>query len=68
MVGMAQVSLAGYAIGGAFVGLGYFDLPYHLMSIVVLCNCILNDTLRSAGRHEGNIEAAAAEVEALAPA
>lgn len=68
MVGMAQVSLAGYAIGGAFVGLGYFDLPYHLMSIVVLCNCILNDTLRSAGRHEGNIEAAVAEVEALAPA
>jgi probable O-glycosylation ligase (exosortase A-associated) len=68
MVSMVLVSLAGYATGGAFVGLGYFDLPYHLMAIVVLCECVLNDTMRSAAkRYEGNIELAAAEVEALAP-
>jgi hypothetical protein len=33
---MIQVSLVGYAAGGAFLGLAYFDLPYHLMIILVL--------------------------------
>jgi probable O-glycosylation ligase (exosortase A-associated) len=33
---MMQVSLIGYAAGGAFLGLAYFDLPYHLMIIVLL--------------------------------
>lgn len=33
---MAQVSLVGYAVGGAFLGLAYFDLPYHILVIVVL--------------------------------
>jgi probable O-glycosylation ligase (exosortase A-associated) len=34
---MTQVSMAGYAVGGAFASLAYFDLPYHLLAIVVLC-------------------------------
>lgn len=33
---MAQVSLVGYATGGAFLSLGYFDLPYNIMVLVVL--------------------------------
>lgn len=33
---MAQVSLVGYASGGAFLSLGYFDLPYNIMVLVVL--------------------------------
>lgn len=36
LAAMTQVSLVGYAAGGAFLGLAYFDLPYHLMIIVVL--------------------------------
>lgn len=36
LAGMIQVSLLGYAAGGAFLGLAYFDLPYHLMIILVL--------------------------------
>lgn len=36
LAAMIQVSLVGYASGGAFLGLAYFDLPYHLMVIVVL--------------------------------
>lgn len=32
---MAQVMLVAYAIGGAFLSLSYFDLPYNLMVIVV---------------------------------
>jgi putative inorganic carbon (HCO3(-)) transporter len=31
-----QVSLAGYAVGGAFLSLSYFDLPYNIMVMVVL--------------------------------
>jgi hypothetical protein len=33
---MVQVSLAGFAVGGAFLSLSYFDLPYNLMIMVVL--------------------------------
>jgi putative inorganic carbon (HCO3(-)) transporter len=33
---MCQVALAGYAVGGAFLGLAYFDLPYNIMAMVVL--------------------------------
>ncbi len=33
---MCQVSLIGYLIGGAFLSLAYFDLPYNIMAIVVL--------------------------------
>ena len=33
---MAQVCLVGYAVGGAFLSLAYFDLPYNVMVMVVL--------------------------------
>ncbi len=36
LAGMTQVSLIGYATGGAFLGLAYFDYPYHLVIILVL--------------------------------
>jgi len=36
LAAMIQVSLIGYAAGGAFLGMAYFDLPYHLMIILVL--------------------------------
>ena len=36
LASMIQVSLIGYAAGGAFLGMAYFDLPYHLMIIIVL--------------------------------
>jgi probable O-glycosylation ligase (exosortase A-associated) len=41
LVAMVQVSLAGYAVGGAFVGLAYYDLPYHLLSIVMITKHII---------------------------
>lgn len=34
--GMLQVSLAGYAVGGAFLSLSYWDLPYNLMVLAVI--------------------------------
>ncbi|MDP2264955.1 MAG: putative O-glycosylation ligase, exosortase A system-associated [Thiobacillus sp.] len=36
LAAMIQVSLIGYAAGGAFLGMAYFDYPYHLMIILVL--------------------------------
>lgn len=36
MGAMCQVALAGYAVGGAFLSLAYFDLPYNIMVLVVL--------------------------------
>ena len=33
---MCQVSLVGYAVGGAFLSLAYYDLPYNIMIMVVL--------------------------------
>ena len=33
---MCQVSLIGYAVGGAFLSLSYFDLPYNIIIVVVL--------------------------------
>jgi putative inorganic carbon (HCO3(-)) transporter len=33
---MSQAALAGYAVGGAFLSLSYFDLPYNIMVMVVL--------------------------------
>jgi probable O-glycosylation ligase (exosortase A-associated) len=35
--GMIQVSLIGYAVGGAFLSLSYWDLPYNLMVLAVAC-------------------------------
>ena len=33
---MLYVSLLGFAVGGSFLGLAYFDLPYQLMAIIVV--------------------------------
>ncbi len=33
---MVQASLVGYLVGGAFLSLSYFDLPYNLLVVVVL--------------------------------
>jgi len=36
LAAMIQVTLIGYAAGGAFLGMSYFDLPYHLLIILLL--------------------------------
>jgi len=36
LAGMCQVSLAGFAVGGAFLSLAYFDLPYNILIILVV--------------------------------
>ena len=41
LASMCQVSLIGYATGGAFLGLAYFDLPYHIMAILVVVHAVV---------------------------
>ncbi len=41
LASMIQVSIIGYAVGGAFLGLAYFDLFYHLIVLLVLTLRIL---------------------------
>lgn len=48
LAGMVQVSLLGYAVGGAFLGLAYFDLYYHLVAIMVLTRSLVEAALQSA--------------------
>ncbi len=43
LAGMMQVSMVGYAVGGAFLSLAYFDLPYNVMVIIVASERWLHD-------------------------
>lgn len=53
LASMIQVSLAGYAVGGSLLNLAYFDLPYHLMIIVVVCKILVRQHLQgTAARQE----------------
>ncbi len=38
---MIQVSLIGFASSGAFLGLAYFDLFYHLVALMVMLNTVV---------------------------
>ena len=40
LASMLQVSMVAYATGGAFLGLAYFDLPYHIISLVIIAKVI----------------------------
>lgn len=41
LAAMIQVSLVGYFVGGAFLSLAYFDLPYDLLAVVVVLKPII---------------------------
>ena len=41
-----QVSLAGYFVGGLFVNMGYFDMPYYELVLVVLTRVWLQDRIK----------------------
>lgn len=45
LTAMCQTGLIGYAVGGAFLGLAYYDLPYHLMTIIVITRVIVEREL-----------------------
>ncbi len=49
--GMVQVSLVGYAVGGAFLSLAYFDLVYHLLALLVLLKLQVSQSLASENKN-----------------
>lgn len=45
LAAMLQVSLISYAVGGAFLGLAYFDLYYHLVAAMVILQRLVAESL-----------------------
>ena len=45
LAGMCQVSLVGYAVGGAFLSLAYYDFPYNVLVIIIVTQRWLNAEL-----------------------
>lgn len=48
LASMLQVSLVGYAVGGAFLGLAYFDLYYHLVVLMLLVQAQVRASIATA--------------------
>ena len=49
LASMVQVSIVGYAVGGVFLGLGYFDLLYNLVGFVIILQAlVLREKARTA--------------------
>jgi putative inorganic carbon (HCO3(-)) transporter len=44
---MVQVSLVGYAVGGAFLNLAYYDVPYDLLVALVLTRLLVEKEINS---------------------
>ncbi len=49
---MLQVSMVSYASAGAFLSLSYFDLPWHIIAIIILVKEIVKKTLVSTGQEQ----------------
>jgi putative inorganic carbon (HCO3(-)) transporter len=64
LAAMCQVSLVGYAVGGAFLSLAYFDLLYDILIIVVL----LEKVLLKKPSHDRQPSVATAQARASGPA
>jgi probable O-glycosylation ligase (exosortase A-associated) len=47
MCTMIQVSLLGFAVGGAFLSLVYYDVPYYLMALVVCTGYLVENALKA---------------------
>ncbi|TMQ74876.1 putative O-glycosylation ligase, exosortase A system-associated [Candidatus Accumulibacter phosphatis] len=65
LAGMCQVSLVGYLVGGAFLQLAYFDLPFNIMVVLVVAQRWLREgagqppSVRPLGAGERSISTAA---------
>jgi putative inorganic carbon (HCO3(-)) transporter len=48
LAAMIQTSLVGFAVGGAFLSLAYFDVPYYLVALLVATRALLEQRLLQA--------------------
>jgi probable O-glycosylation ligase (exosortase A-associated) len=44
---MIQVSLVGYAVGGSFLNLAYYDVPYNLIAALILTRVLIEKEIKS---------------------
>jgi probable O-glycosylation ligase (exosortase A-associated) len=49
LAGMCQVSIVGYAVGGAFLSLAYFDLPYNILIMLLVATRVLSQMEQAEG-------------------
>lgn len=54
LAAMTQVSIFGYLVGGAFLGLAYWDLPYYLLAFIVILHRIVSQNLKLAAPTGGH--------------
>lgn len=57
---MIQVSLVGYVVSGAFLGMAYFDLYYALVAIVIMSGHVLRQHVAGVGLDPAEAQATAA--------
>jgi len=55
---MCQVSLVGYLVGGAFLSLAYFDLPYNILVLVVVARQWLENKAWEQEPHPASMKSA----------
>jgi|SRR6267142_3635513 len=53
---MIQVSLVGYAVGGAFLSMSYYDVPYYLLGVLVLTRVQVENDLKRLDQKEDSPE------------
>jgi putative inorganic carbon (HCO3(-)) transporter len=53
---MIQISIVGYCVSGAFLGLAYFDLIYHLAAILVVTKVIVEKSIQLAENTDQSID------------
>jgi len=67
LASMIQVSLAGFAVGGAFLGLAYFDVPYFLMAAVLRLLWLEQTEAKTKGRPSAKSAAAPSSMVSSVP-
>lgn len=50
LVAMLQVSLIGYAVGGAFLSLSYYDFPYYVAAMLAITRIVVSRETRAGSR------------------
>ena len=60
---MVQVAMVGYAVGGAFLSLAYFDLPYNLMVMVVVASYLVKSSVADLATAQGGTKPSSASTD-----
>jgi len=61
LVSMTQAALVGYFVGGAFLSLAYFDVPYDLLVVVLMLRAELESRMRESSTTTEQLEVTRAD-------